>query len=184
MRKRNGKATFRSKPAENVYRHCCALLDISVFPIQGIYAWLNSLLMFFFFKPSPGTIILMQNSLIAFSLILSQGCIVFVPVWFAHFFTYMSPLARGYPEALLFLNLLLLHSSIPRCVDVLSLLNPFNVRIFLLMPFLFFQCLLFWINKVSGSRSESMWEFNFKFVKLVCPKQHYHKSKYEMIALF
>uniref|UniRef100_A0A9J7Y0V9 Transmembrane protein 183A n=1 Tax=Cyprinus carpio carpio TaxID=630221 RepID=A0A9J7Y0V9_CYPCA len=28
------------------------------------------------------------------------------------------------------------------------------------------KCLLFWVNKVSGSRSEPMWEFNFKFVKL------------------
>lgn len=28
------------------------------------------------------------------------------------------------------------------------------------------KCLLFWVNKVSGSRSEQMWEFNFKFVKL------------------
>uniref|UniRef100_A0A672K772 Transmembrane protein 183A-like n=1 Tax=Sinocyclocheilus grahami TaxID=75366 RepID=A0A672K772_SINGR len=29
------------------------------------------------------------------------------------------------------------------------------------------KCLLCWVNKVSGSRSELMWEFNFKFVKLV-----------------
>ncbi|TRZ03374.1 hypothetical protein DNTS_013040, partial [Danionella cerebrum] len=28
------------------------------------------------------------------------------------------------------------------------------------------KCLLFWVNKVPGSRSESMWEFNFKLVKL------------------
>uniref|UniRef100_A0A672K7A5 Transmembrane protein 183A-like n=1 Tax=Sinocyclocheilus grahami TaxID=75366 RepID=A0A672K7A5_SINGR len=28
------------------------------------------------------------------------------------------------------------------------------------------KCLLCWVNKVSGSRSELMWEFNFKFVKL------------------
>lgn len=27
------------------------------------------------------------------------------------------------------------------------------------------KCLLFWFNKVSGSRAEPMWEFNFKFVK-------------------
>ncbi|XP_062842856.1 transmembrane protein 183A [Trichomycterus rosablanca] len=27
------------------------------------------------------------------------------------------------------------------------------------------KCLLFWVNKVSGSRAEPMWEFNFKFVK-------------------
>ncbi|XP_073698691.1 putative transmembrane protein 183BP [Garra rufa] len=28
------------------------------------------------------------------------------------------------------------------------------------------KCLLFWVNKESGSRSEPLWEFNFKFVKL------------------
>ncbi|KAK1800026.1 hypothetical protein P4O66_006529 [Electrophorus voltai] len=27
------------------------------------------------------------------------------------------------------------------------------------------KCLLFWVNKVSGTRPEPMWEFNFKFVK-------------------
>lgn len=128
------------------------------------------------FYLSPGTIILMQTSPIAFNLILLQRCVVFVPVWFARFFTYMSPLACGCPKALFSLNLRLPHSSIPRCVDVLSFLNPFNLRIFVLMPFLFPQCLLFWVNKVSGSRSEPMWEFNFKFVKLVC-SLHCYKSR-------
>ncbi|XP_066529130.1 transmembrane protein 183A [Hoplias malabaricus] len=27
------------------------------------------------------------------------------------------------------------------------------------------KCLLFWVNKVPGSRADTMWEFNFKFVK-------------------
>ncbi|KAG2467986.1 transmembrane protein 183A isoform X1 [Polypterus senegalus] len=27
------------------------------------------------------------------------------------------------------------------------------------------KCLLFWVNKVDGNRSETMWEFNFKFMK-------------------
>lgn len=29
------------------------------------------------------------------------------------------------------------------------------------------QCLLFWVRKVSGTRPESLWEFNFKFIKQV-----------------
>lgn len=33
--------------------------------------------------------------------------------------------------------------------------------------FLLLQCLLFWVRKVSGTRSESLWEFNFKFIKQV-----------------
>uniref|UniRef100_A0A8C2GHY3 Transmembrane protein 183A n=1 Tax=Cyprinus carpio TaxID=7962 RepID=A0A8C2GHY3_CYPCA len=37
------------------------------------------------------------------------------------------------------------------------------------------KCLLFWVNKVSGSRSEPMWEFNFKFVKLVCSLHCYKR---------
>lgn len=118
----------------------------------------------------------MQTFPIAFNLILLQRCVVFVHVLFARFFTYMSPLACGCPKALLSLNLHLPHSSIPRFVDVLSYLNMFHVKIFVLMPFLFPQCLLFWVNKLSGSRSEPMWEFNFKFVKLVC-SLHCHKSR-------
>lgn len=29
------------------------------------------------------------------------------------------------------------------------------------------QCLLFWVGKVSGTRPEALWEFNFKFLKQV-----------------
>ncbi|CAB1314930.1 unnamed protein product [Coregonus sp. 'balchen'] len=34
-------------------------------------------------------------------------------------------------------------------------------------PLLNSKCLLFWVNKVVGTRPEPMWEFNFKFVKPV-----------------
>lgn len=33
--------------------------------------------------------------------------------------------------------------------------------------FFLLQCLLFWVKKVSGTRSETLWEFNFKFLKQV-----------------
>lgn len=35
------------------------------------------------------------------------------------------------------------------------------------------QCLLFWVRKVSGTRPEALWEFNFKLLKQVnvcCPE--------------
>ncbi len=141
-------------------------------PLKSVFCLFCIGILFF----SPGTIILLQTSPIAFNLILLQRCVVFVRKLFARFFTYMSPLACGCPKALLSLNLHLPHSSIPRFVDVLFYLNMFNLKMFVLMPFLFPQCLLFWVNKVSGSRSEPMWEFNFKFVKLVC-SLHSHKSR-------
>lgn len=146
---------------------------MTVFLLICIFFGLFCFTIFFF---SPGTIILMQTSPIAFNLILLQRCFVFVRVLFARFFTYMSPLACGCPEALLSLNLRLPHSSIPRFADVLFTLKMFNLKMFVLMTFLFPQCLLFWVNKVSGSRSEPMWEFNFKFVKLVCSLRS-HKSR-------
>lgn len=33
--------------------------------------------------------------------------------------------------------------------------------------FIVLQCLLFWVKRLSGTRPESLWEFNFKFVKQV-----------------
>ncbi|XP_051956846.1 transmembrane protein 183A-like [Xyrauchen texanus] len=58
--------------------------------------------------------------------------------------------------------------------SLFHLYEPFNLRVSKSPPLpestptalLNSKCLLFWVNKVSGSRSEPMWEFNFKFVKL------------------
>uniref|UniRef100_A0A3Q0TCS8 Transmembrane protein 183A n=1 Tax=Amphilophus citrinellus TaxID=61819 RepID=A0A3Q0TCS8_AMPCI len=38
------------------------------------------------------------------------------------------------------------------------------------------KCLLFWVKKVSGTRSETLWEFNFKFLKQVTGKNGCAKS--------
>lgn len=58
--------------------------------------------------------------------------------------------------------------------SLFHLYEPFSLRVSKNPPFpestpttlLNSKCLLFWVNKVPGSRSEPMWEFNFKFVKL------------------
>ncbi|KAM9319445.1 transmembrane protein 183A [Gastrophryne carolinensis] len=36
------------------------------------------------------------------------------------------------------------------------------------------NCILFWYNKVTGSRPESLWEFNFKFRKQLLKQKNHH----------
>ncbi|KAL6464521.1 hypothetical protein MHYP_G00268380 [Metynnis hypsauchen] len=57
--------------------------------------------------------------------------------------------------------------------SLFHLYEPFSLRVSKCPPLpestpttlLNSKCLLFWVNKVSGTRAETMWEFNFKFVK-------------------
>ncbi|XP_031603521.1 transmembrane protein 183A isoform X1 [Oreochromis aureus] len=57
--------------------------------------------------------------------------------------------------------------------SLFHLYEPFTLRVSKIPPLpestpttlLNSKCLLFWVKKVSGTRSETLWEFNFKFLK-------------------
>lgn len=57
--------------------------------------------------------------------------------------------------------------------SLFHLYEPFDLRVSKIPPLpestpttlLNSKCLLFWVRKVSGTRPESLWEFNFKFIK-------------------
>ncbi|XP_062299949.1 transmembrane protein 183A isoform X2 [Scomber scombrus] len=79
---------------------------------------------------------------------------------------------------------------LPECIDrmrslrarvirsLFHLYEPFSLRISKIpaLPestpttLLNSKCLLFWVKKVSGTRPEAMWEFNFKFIQQGCSK--------------
>ncbi|CAL1608009.1 unnamed protein product [Knipowitschia caucasica] len=42
------------------------------------------------------------------------------------------------------------------------------------------KCLLFWVQKISGTRPETLWEFNFKFEK---PRGHYKNGRSQVLCL-
>ncbi|MCI4390109.1 hypothetical protein PGIGA_G00118760 [Pangasianodon gigas] len=71
-------------------------------------------------------------------------------------------------------SLLKMHCLRARVIrSLFHLYEPFSLRVSKSPPLpestpstlLNSKCLLFWVNKVSGTRAEPMWEFNFKFEK-------------------